>query len=131
MLAEAAVWRPEEARLDARGRLDRRGAALQVAADGVAQLVVFDVPEAVEGDLMPRLRHLLREVGVRRHLFAHEEEHRAYGGSRQGIEDGGRGIRVGPVVEGERHPVLHMLEGGKAPPALERVEVLLEGRHRA
>ena len=126
VLAEAPVRRPVEPRLHARRRPDRGGAALEVGSRARAELVVLDVPEAVQRDDVTVVGDAARDLRVRLHLLADEEEDSVRAGVVQHVEDGGRGVRVRPVVEGQDESGIDALERREAPPALERLAVLLE-----
>ena len=85
----------------------------------------------VQRRLVTAARDLGREVGMRIHLLADEEEGRARPDLVEAVQHGRRRIDVGTVVEGQRGGAgaRDLLERWEAPPALDRVELLAEARH--
>ena len=59
---------------------------------------------AVQPDPMAGSDYLLDERGISPHLLADQEERRARVRASQQLQHGGRALRMGSVVEGERDP---------------------------
>src|SRR5262249_42188154 len=116
----------------ARGGLERAEAAGEVVASPLRrEVLVTLVAEAVERHLMPAPNHFATDVVVLHQLFAEHEEGRVHADRLERVEHRRSGIRIRPVVEGERHLAaarLTALDPGKALPELQRFLELAEAR---
>jgi hypothetical protein len=131
-LVEAAVGRPVEPRPRADRGLERAEAARDlVTRCRPTQLVVARVSEAVQRELVAAGGGVARDRVAAQQLLAYDEERGLQAEPVERVEERGRRLLVGTVVEGQDGlaVVLEPLERGQLAPALERLDVLPEARN--
>ena len=98
-------------------------------AAGVTLALLAPAAAEARHDRVAKATFHARDGVVAHQLFAHEEERGADAGRVERLEDRGRAVRVGPVVEGQRRAARDALEAGHPAPALGGLEQLGEAGH--
>src|SRR6185369_9239984 len=102
-----SMWRAEEARSHTRGAYDLLGSACQIVANvGCRAAVQLAMKVPVVPELMPFLHHAADDLGPTLGMSSEHEERRAHPLTPEHVEDGGRGVWVGAVIEGDADRVL-------------------------